>query len=289
MRIPPKLIATAVRHGSAAGTSTAIPRLSIWSSDKPTTPTPALFEPKFYMLLQGSKRLAIAGGVFDCTAGTCAVASVGLPFSSEVMEASRELPYLGVELKLDAGSIADLLLGMPDSTEHQSGAISFGQADESIVEPLVRLLALLDAPSEIPVLAPQFERELYFRLLQGPMGLRLHQIGQHNSRFGQIKIAAEWIGENSNKPMRVDWLAAYVGMSVTSFHRHFKAVTAFSPLAYQRHIRLVDARRQLASGAANVTETAFAIGYNSASQFSREYKKAFGVTPLHDAVLLRLA
>lgn len=289
MRIPPKLIATAVRYGSVAGTATAIPRLSIWLSDKPTTPTPALFEPKFYILLQGSKRLAIAGGVFDCTSATCAVASVGLPFSSEVVEASQEHPYLGVELKLDAGIIAGLLLDLPESTEEQSGAISFGQADETVIEPLGRLLALLDAPTEIPVLAPQFERELYFRLLQGSMGRRLRQIGQHNSRFGQIKIAAEWIGENANKPMSVDWLAAHVGMSVTSFHRHFKAVTAFSPLAYQRHIRLIDARRQLASGAANVTETAFAIGYNSASQFSREYKKAFGVAPVHDAALLRIS
>lgn len=288
MLIPQKIIATAIRFGSADGAPTAIPRLSVWSSKNPTAPTPALFEPKFYVLLQGSKRLVIAGGIFDCPAATCAVASVGLPFTSEVVEASSDHPYLGVELKLDAGIIAGLLLDMPESTEQQPGAISFGQANETILDPLGRLLALLDAPAEIPVLAPQFERELYFRLLQGPMGLRLRQVGRHNSRFGQIKMAAAWIAENAHRPMSVDWLAAHVGMSLTSFHRHFKAVTAYSPLAYQRHIRLVEARRQLASGAANVTATAFATGYNSASQFSREYKKAFGVAPVQDAAVLRL-
>lgn len=287
MQIPDKLIAIAARYGSPDGAPTTITRLSIWSSERPTPPTPALFEPKFYLLLQGAKRLAIAGGVFDVMAGSCAVASVGLPFSSAVVEATPKRPYLGVELRLDAGIISGLLLNMPDSSKRQSGAITFGQVDEAILDPLGRLLALLDVPTEVPVLAPQYERELCFRILQGPMGPRLRQIGQHNSHFGQIKRATEWIGKNADKPMSVNWLAAHVGMSVTSFHRHFKAVTAFTPLAYQRHVRLVDARRRLASGAANVTTIAFATGYNSASQFSREYKKAFGIAPAHAVALLR--
>jgi AraC-like DNA-binding protein len=255
----------------------------------PTTPIPALFEPKFYLLLQGAKRMTIAGSTFDCFAGTCAVASVGLPFVSEVVEASPTQPYLSVELKLDAGIVASLLLDMceQNATEWQPGAISMARVDERLIEPLGRLLSLLDTPSDIPVLAAQFERELYYRLLSGPLGGRLRQIGANNSRFGQIKMAAEWIGQNANNPMSVEWLASHVGMSVTSFHRHFKAVTASSPLAYQRQLRLLEARRQLVSSKANVTEIAYASGYASASQFSREYKKAFGIPPSRDAGLLR--
>ena len=282
-----KLIANATRHGSRSGIPTEIPQLTIWSAEAPTDPIPALFEPALYMLLQGLKRMTIAGKTFECRAGTCVVASVGLPFTSQVIEACPELPYLGIELRLDAGIVASLLLDMPDCTDQQSGAVSIALADESIVEPLDRLLRLLDAPSEISMLAPQFERELCYRLLQGPLGARLRQIGRHNARFGQIRMAADWIRENADKPMSVERLAASVGMSVTSFHRHFKAVTAHTPLAYQRHIRLLDARRRLASGSMNVTATAFAIGYASASQFSREYKRTFGVPPVRDAALLQ--
>ena len=283
-----KLISTAVRYGSVAGVPTAIPQLTIWTAEAPTDQIPALFEPEFYLLLQGAKRMTIAGQTFECRAGTCAVASVGLPFTSEVIEASPERPYLGLELKLDASIVTSLLLDIPDRTDQQSGAISISQADDSIVEPLDRLLRLLDAPSEIGILAPQFERELCYRLLQGPMGSRLRQIGRHSARFGQIKMAAQWICENADKPMSIGWLAASVGMSVTSFHRHFKAVTAHTPLAYQRHIRLLDARRRLASGSSNVTATAFATGYASPSQFSREYKRVFGIAPIRDRDAVRV-
>lgn len=282
-----KLIATAARHASAVGFPTAIPHLIIWSADAPTSPTPALFDPEFYILLQGAKRLTVAGRTFEFRAGTSAVASVGLPFTSQVIKACPDEPYLGIEWKLDAGVVASLLLDMPDRTNQLTGAISITQVDDSITEPLGRLLRLLDTPTDIPVLGPQFERELCYRLLQGPFGPRLRQLCQHSARFGQIKRAAQWIGENADKPMSVEWLAAHVGMSVTSFHRHFRAVTAHTPLAYQRHIRLLDARRRLASGTESVTGTAFATGYASASQFSREYKRAFGTPPIRDAALLR--
>lgn len=282
-----QLIMIASRHGSASGAPTIMPRLAIRSADAPTSPRQALFEPKFYLLLQGAKRMTIGGKTFKCEPGTCAVASVGLPFTSEVTDASLDRPYLGVELKLDAGIVASLLLDMPDASERQSTTISIAQADESIVEPLDRLLRLLDAPADIPVLAPQFERELCYRLLQGSMGNTLCQISRHNTRFSQIRTAAEWICENANKPMCVTRLAASVGMSVTSFHRHFKAVTAHSPLSYQRHIRLIGARSRLASGTVNVTATAFATGYTSLSQFSREYKRTFGVPPIRDNASLR--
>lgn len=146
---------------------------------------------------------------------------------------------------------------------------------------------MLDTPEDLPVLGTPTEREFYYRLLQSPLGGTLRQIGRNRTRFAQIRAAAEWIGTNADQPMRVDELAASVGMSVTSFHRHFKAVTAHSPLAYQRHIRLLEARRRLASGTIGVTQTAFAVGYASPAQFSREYKRVFGVPPIRDAAALR--
>jgi len=262
-------------------------RLTIRAADAPTGPIPALFEPKFYLLLQGAKRMTIGGETFECGPGTCAVAAVGLPFTSQVTQAAAERPYLGVELSLDASIVADLLLNVPDRTERQCRSISLATIEASVAEPLARLLLLLDEPADLAVLAPQVERELCYRLLQGPMGGTLRQIGRGNTRFDQIRTAAEWISANADRPMRVERLAALVGMSLTSFHRHFKAVTSYSPLAYQRHIRLLDARRRLVSGATGVTETAFATGYASAPQFSREYKRAFGVSPICDATSLR--
>ena len=282
-----ELAAVAARHRANSGAPTAIPRLAFWSAAAPTEPVPALFEAKFYLLLQGAKRLTIGGEALDFEAGRCAVSSVGLPFTSEVTEASLDAPYLGVEVRLDAGVITSLLLDMPNGPDRRPEPFSTMRIDESVVGPLSRLLRLLDEPGSIAVLAPQFERELLYRLLQGPMGGTLRQVGQRNTRFGQIRTAAEWICGNSDKPMCVSRLAASVGMSVTSFHRHFKAVTAHSPLAYQRQIRLLNARRRLASGAASVTATAFTAGYASTSQFSREYKRFFGAAPIHDLVVLR--
>lgn len=288
-----KLVAIASRHGRADGLPSVYESLIVRSRDAPTVPQPALFESKFYLLLQGAKRMTVGGSTFDCYAGTCAVASVGLPFVSAVLEASPTKPYLSVELKLDASIVDGLLLDMrePVHIERQavalSGALSVEQLEQNILDPLQRLLGLLDAPPDIPVLAAQFERELYYRLLTGRLGARLRQIGQRNARFGQIKMATEWIQVNANQAMSVEWLASHVGMSVTSFHRHFKSVTGCSPLVYQRQIRLLDARRRLVSGDANVTETAFSSGYASASQFSREYKRAFGTSPIRDAVLLQ--
>jgi AraC-like DNA-binding protein len=288
-----KLIAIASRHGRADGLPSTYESLIIRSRDAPTAPEPALFESKFYLLLQGAKQMTVGGSTFDCYPGTCAVASVGLPFVSAVVEASRARPYLSVELKLDAAIVDGLLFDMRE-TGHTgqeaaalTGALSVEQVEQSVVDPLQRLLGLLDRPADIPILAPQYERELYYRLLMGPLGARLRQMGQRNARFGQIKMAAEWIQNNANQPMSVEWLATHVGMSVTSFHRHFKSVTACSPLAYQRKIRLLEARHRLVSGDANVTETAFSSGYASASQFSREYKKAFGTSPIRDAVLMQ--
>ncbi len=282
-QVAARLMRTVVEHALGSPAPTAIPRSTIWWSPKPTNPTPAMFEAKFYILLQGAKRLTIGGEAYDFQAGTCAVSCVALPFTSQVVKASPAAPYVGLELRPDPGMIASLLLEMPPSCGTDSASFATAQADSNVTDPLDRLVRLLAVPADLSILAPQFERELYYRLLQGPLGGTLRQIVQQSSCLQQIRTAVEWLRCNAHNSMRVPELAANAGMSVTSFHRHFKAVTAHSPLAYQRHIRLLDARRLVASGATNVTTAAFRTGYASTAQFSREYKRLFGVSPSNDA------
>ena len=274
--------ALAAEHASSPPAALAVPRLMIRCSTKPTPPIPALFEPVFYIVLQGAKRLTFAARTHDFAVGTCAVAAVGLPFVSQVIEATAARPYVGAELRLDPGVIADLLLTSPDTASRDAPSFAAAPADATVLEPFGRLLRLLATPVDAPALAGPFERELCYRLLQGPLGDTLRQVGRRGSRFVQVRAAADWIGGNADKPLNVRRLAAEVGMSATSLHRHFKAVTGYSPLAYQRYLRLIEARRLLLSGEAPVTTTAFTVGYASASQFSREYKRMFGEPPLRD-------
>ena len=246
---------------------------------------PALFEPVFYMVLQGAKRLTIAGWTQDFATGTCAVAAVGLPFVSQVTEASSDRPYVGAELRLQPSVIADLLLALPDPAPSVAPSFAAAPAAAAVQEAFGRVLSLLATPADAPVLAAPFIRELCYRLLQGSLSDTVREVGRRGSRFAQIRAAADWIGVNTDKPLSVTRLAADVGMSPTSLHRHFKMVTGYSPLAYQRYLRLLEARRLLLADAIPVTATAFTVGYASASQFSREYKRMFGEPPLRDVKL----
>ena len=276
------LAQAAARHAAGAETPTAVPKMTLWRHFRPTEPTPAVFEPKVYLLLQGAKRLTIGERTLEYGAGDYSVSSLSLPFTGQVTQASEEAPYLGVELQLEPAAISELLLALVAADDDDAPAIAVSRAPAEVVAPLGRLLALLDAPADIPVMAPLLERELIYRLLRGPMAGTLRQVVQSRTRFAQVRTAVAWICAHAEKTMRVDRLAASVGMSVTSFHRHFRAVTGYSPLAYQRRIRLLAARHQLASEGARVTAVALDAGYASPSQFSREYKRMFGVAPAYD-------
>ena len=277
------LARAAARHAAGAETPTAVPRMTIWHHSRPTGPIPAVFEPKVYLLLQGTKRLTIGERTLEYGAGDYSVSSLSLPFTGQVTQASEAAPYLGVELRLEPAAISELLLALADADDDDGApAIAVSPAPAEVVAPLGRLLALLDAPADIPILAPLLERELIYRLLRGPMAGTLRQVVQSRTRFAQVRTAVAWICAHAEDTMRVQRLAASVGMSVTSFHRHFRAVTGYSPLAYQRRIRLLAARHQLASDGARVTAVALEAGYASPSQFSREYKRMFGVAPTYD-------
>jgi AraC-like DNA-binding protein len=284
--IHPLMIADAMRNadlaGSCAPQQTAIVSLTVFCARHPAKLVPALFEPRFYLLLQGAKRMVIAGNDFLMRPGDGAISTLGLPFHTEVIEALPSTPYLGVAFSLDPMLVSDILLAHPDPIDQNGSAFASGIAADDVVEPVARLLALLRSPADIPALAPLFERELTYRLARGPMGNTLRRAMPGHARFAQVRAATDWIRAHADEPMRVEALARRVGMSVTSLHRHFRAVTGTSPLAYQRHLRLLAARERIVSNSHSVTAAAFAGGYASASQFSREYTRMFGVAPRRD-------
>ncbi len=262
-----------------AGASTAVPRLELWSGVRPTGSEPSLFAPKFYLVLQGEKRMRIAGGIYDLGPGDCAVSILGLPFRYEVTTASPDAPYLGVGLTLDASEVAAILRDMPKSPRDDAAAFTVGTATAEIRNGMARLLRLaMTKPEDAPILAPLAERELLYRLLQSPLGGTMRRIAEGQGHVAAIRRAAERICAGALEPMQVSDIAAVAGMSLTSFHRHFKSVTGFTPLAYQRHVRLLDAQKRLTTGMP-VTSVSYAVGYQSPSQFSREYKRMFGASP----------
>jgi AraC-like DNA-binding protein len=284
-----KLSVIAAGYAEGQETPTAIPGLTIWFSSCLTEPTPAMFEPSIYLLLQGAKRMVIGSKAFDFAPGSLSFSAVGLPFTGQVIEASPDAPYVAVRLKFNAGMVTSLLLDMPESSQPDIPAATVIRVSDDVIEPFHRLLRLLSSPGDIPVLAPMIERELYYRLLQSDVGYALRQTVQAHTRFSQIKTAVEWICSNATMPMSVDALARSVGMSLTSFHRHFKTVTGLSPLAYQRHVRLLYAQRLLNADINSVTAVAFEVGYANASQFSREYTRMFGRPPVRDTLRSRQA
>lgn len=270
------------KHAGMAGVPTPVPRLTVWSSTRPTPPTPAMLQPMFYTVLSGTKAITLGGSRIELTAGDCVAASFGLPYVSELVGATHASPYVAVSLALDTALLIRVMLDMPRADDRWVCSAAGSRLEDAVGDAFGRLVGLLSSPGDIAVLAPHHEAELYYRLLQSSMGDTLRQIGQRDGRLRKVQMAANWLCLNQDKPFVVSELAASAGMSLTSFHRHFKAVTGFSPIAFQRHVRLLEARKLLMSGGANVSSAAFAVGYLSTSQFSREYKRMFGASPVSD-------
>jgi AraC-like DNA-binding protein len=269
-------------HRGTVGVPTPIPRLTVWTSTGPTPPTPAVFEPMFYTVLRGIKVLTMGANRFELLPGTCAASSFGLPYIHQLKGVKPAVPYVGVSLHLDTDMLTRIMLDMPKREDRWTCAVAAGELGGPVGDAFARLVGLLGKPEDIGVLAAPYEFELYYRLLQSPMGDTLRQVSQRNDRFQQLKASADWLANNHKEAIVIPDLAASSGMSVTSFHRHFKEVTGFSPLAFQRHVRLLEARKLLAAGSTNVSRVAYEVGYTSASQFSREYKSMFGTPPVSD-------
>jgi AraC-like DNA-binding protein len=274
------------RHAVGRRFQTPIPRVIIGLSRERTGILPGLYEPMLCLVLQGAKEVMIGDRRLRYDPASYFVASMELPVSGQIVQASGDQPYIAVSLALDWQALAALLPEVPAAAETQSASFGISPLTPELLDPFQRLLALLDNHNDIPVLAPLFEREILYRLLQGPQGGVLRQIALASGRLSQIRQAITWIRKHYDQPLRIDALAGLAGMSTASFHRHFKEATAMSPLQFQKKLRLQHARRLLIADH-DAARAAFAVGYESASQFSREYARLFGVPPARDAIRLR--
>ncbi|WP_442679215.1 AraC family transcriptional regulator N-terminal domain-containing protein [Sphingomonas sp. ASY06-1R] len=272
-------------HTDGMQLETAIPRVAIGVSDVSHVPVASVYEPMICMVLQGAKQVMIGDQLLRYDAASCFVASLELPATGCVIEASRDAPYVVTALALDRNALSDLLADLPAASSAAAPSTGFGVAPVTplLLEAWDQLLALLDTPADIPFLAPAREREILYRLLQSGHGPMLRQIARDDSRLSRIRRVIDWIRRHFDQALPVGMLADIAGMSIPSFHRHFKAATAMSPLQYQKTLRLQAARRMLATST-DAAKAAYAVGYESASQFSREYARLFGAPPSRDSV-----
>jgi AraC-like DNA-binding protein len=271
------------RHAGEGITRTALPEVSVVRSQTTTEPLGEMVEPTLALVAQGGKQTALDGRAFSYGAGQFLVVSVELPLMGHVTRASADEPFLAVVLKLRPERIAALLLdtapvaiGAVDTTP---AGIAVSEASPALLDALARLL---DAPDDAAALAAGVEREVLWRLVTGPQGATVRQIGLADSRLAHLARAIRWIRSHYDQTLRVEELAALATMSVSSFHRHFRAVTAMTPIQFQKQIRLHEARALLLAEPGDVAGAGFAVGYDSPSQFSREYRRMFGVPPSRD-------
>jgi AraC-like DNA-binding protein len=218
------------------------------------------------------------------------ITSVDLPSVWQIIEASREKPCLGLMLKLDQREISQLMVDShlpPPRAQQSSRGMATGEINLPLLTAFQRLINLLDEPKDIPILAPLIQREISYRLLVGDQGVRLRQMASVGSQSHQIARAIDWLKGNFSQQLRIDDLARQVNMSASTFHHHFRALTAMSPLQYQKWLRLNEARRLMLTARLDATTVAFQVGYESPSQFSREYSRLFGAPPLRDITNLR--
>jgi AraC-like DNA-binding protein len=265
--------------------TTPIPSLTFHRWEMPTEPTSYVLEPSICLIVQGVKRVLLGTEVNEYDAHHYLVTSVGLPVVAQIFEASSGTPYPGLTLELDQRSIAQLMVdsNLPPSRKEQAErGIAVSEVSLPLLNCFQRLIGLLDEPLDIPILAPLIQREILYRLLVGEQGQRLRQIGAVGSQSHQLARAIDWLKGHFNMRLRIDELASDTGMSPSTFHHHFRALTAMSPLQFQKRLRLNEARRLMFTERLDASTAAFEVGYESPSQFSREYSRLFGAPPLRD-------
>jgi AraC-like DNA-binding protein len=271
---------------AAAGREHAVDGLLLSIVEAPTPPMSSLATPTFALVAQGRKRLAVGDQVFEYGAGDYLVVSVDLPVTGHFVEASKAKPCLGVGLELRPELIAALLL---DSTEKPGGPVrglTVSPASADLVDAVIRLLRLVHQPEDARVLAPLIQREILWRLLRSPQGAAVREIGLADSSLSHVARVIRWIRDHYTEPFRIEDLAAMAGMSTSAFHRHFRTVTELTPIQFQKKIRLQEARLRVVGLGEDVTSAGYAVGYDSPSQFSREYRREFGTPPSRDAGVL---
>jgi AraC-like DNA-binding protein len=288
-----ELRALITRHAREDET-TAIDCVLVSVAEEPAVPTASTSGTVMALIAQGAKRLVLGDRVLDYRAGQYLVASVDLPVTGQFTEAGPTEPALGFGLTLRPAVIAELLLD-PAAGQfprgHRAGAappgIAVSNASFELIDAAVRMLRLLDRPRDLPMLAPMIEREILWLLITGEQGATVRQLGLADSSLTHVNRAVRWIRDHYAETIRVDELARLSQMSTSAFHRSFHAVTSMSPIQFQKQIRLHEARLLLVVRPGDIAGVAYAVGYDSPSQFSREYRRHFGTPPSHDATRLR--
>ncbi|MBI4783708.1 MAG: AraC family transcriptional regulator [Oscillatoriophycideae cyanobacterium NC_groundwater_1537_Pr4_S-0.65um_50_18] len=271
--------------------STAIAQLEFMQESAAPTALCAVYEPTLCIILQGKKETLLGKETYRYGAAQYIVVTVDLPLNGLIVEATPDKPYLGFKLSLDATQLWSIIDQIQPSTGNQETSVRglfVSDADKPLIDCAIRLTQLLDTPQDIPFLATMIIREIYYRLLMGEQNEAVRQIATFGSHMQRVAAVINLIKADFTQLLRVNDLAQQANMSPASFHRHFKAVTSMSPLQYQKQLRLLEARRLMLTGA-DATLAAYQVGYESPSQFSREYSRMFGAPPIKDIERLRMA
>jgi AraC-like DNA-binding protein len=276
--------------GSKERLITDIPGLLLSRRTAPTAPASATYEPSLAVVAQGRKRADLAGTTFIFDESRYLLTSLDLPVICNVIEASEKVPYLCFVLKLDMPVVRELLSRdeiLSPVAQSDSPAMATGETTVELLDACCRLVDLLNTPRDIPFLSGLIQREIIYRILRGPEGARLRAIATLGDQSHRAAKAIAWVRTNYAKPLRVDDLAKIAGMGVSTLHHHFRALTAMSPLQYQKQLRLQAARERMLMDGLDAASAAFEVGYESATQFNREYSRFFGQPPMRDIRALR--
>jgi AraC-like DNA-binding protein len=274
------------------GTVQAQPGLQFSRFSSPTELHHGFYEPCLCVIAQGAKTLSLGKDRFRYDAANYMISTVGVPMVAQVVEATPGRPYLGLRLDLDPAVVSSLMVeagNVPTRSADDTRAVNVSTLDPELLDAALRLVRLVERPDEYRMLSPLIIREIIYRLLIGAQSSRLRHLATLGGQAHRMARAVKKLRTNFDKPLRIEALAKELGMSLSGFHAHFKAVTAMSPLQYQKQLRLQEARRLMLSEALDAAEAGFRVGYDDASHFSREYKRHFGNPPLRDVEQLRRA
>ncbi|MGO1072605.1 AraC family transcriptional regulator N-terminal domain-containing protein [Lysobacter sp. CA199] len=269
---------------------TALPRVQLIRASREVDAIHELHRPAVCIVAQGRKRVMLGDRIYEYDRNRYLVVSVDVPILGQIVEASVQQPYLCLRIDLDPALLSSLWLesGLAAPNGGAPGpSLMLSDASAELLDAAIRLLALLDTPDDIPMLAPMVERELLYRLMKGEQASRLHEIAHGDSRLRHVNRAIDWIKRHYREPFDMAELAAHASMSSSALHAHFKSVTRMSPLQYQKQLRLQQARGLMLGQSMDAASAGHAVGYDSPSQFSREYSRLFGAPPLRDVARLR--
>ncbi len=281
------LVDLLARHTPADGFhATPIPGVTLIRASSPTMPMPVIYAPTLCLVAQGTKRAVLGTTTYHYDPANFLVASVELPVMGTVIKASAEHPYLCLQLDLDSVELSDLAIRYPASDKGEispPAGLTLNQTTPPLLDAAIRLLSLLDTPQDIGALASLTTREILYRLLTGPGSGIIRHMAQNDSRLNQIARAIVWIRAHFRGACRIEDAAEVAGMSRSTFHLHFKTITTMSPIEFRTHLRMQEARRLMVSDAMDAASAGFQVGYESPSQFNRDYVRIFGMPPARHA------